>query len=99
MGSARVTVASLAVARCRDRRGRLDELLRSGSSNHNNTLHRGTMNMTLLLLVGLALLAGEASAEVFTNSFLVKMREPAAGHLADKIATRNGFVNLGPVSS
>lgn len=57
--------------------------------------------MLLLLpffLAGLMALLGEARAEVFTNSFLVKMREPAARHLADKIATRNGFVNLGPVS-
>lgn len=39
-----------------------------------------------------------ANAEIFTNSFLVKMKQPAVRTLADQIAVRNGFVNLGPVS-
>ena len=54
----------------------------------------GVLAMLLLLLMG----CGGAEAEIFTNSFLVKMKQPAKRDLADIIASRNGFVNLGPVS-
>lgn len=53
--------------------------------------------VTMLLPV-IALLCAGCSAEVFTNTFLVKMRQPAERHVADRVAVRNGFVNLGPVS-
>lgn len=53
--------------------------------------------VTMLLAV-IALLCAGSSAEVFTNTFLVKMRQPADKHVADRVAARNGFVNLGPVS-
>ncbi|XP_031780464.1 neuroendocrine convertase 2 [Nasonia vitripennis] len=98
MASARVTVASLAVPRsCRGSRGRLDEPS-PGSRARAPRQHRGTMRLRpLLLLAGLLALLGEARAELFTNSFLVKMRQPAARQVADRIASRNGFVNLGPV--
>lgn len=52
--------------------------------------------VTMLLAV-IALLCAGSSAEVFTNTFLVKMRQPAERHIADRVAARNGFVNLGPV--
>ncbi|KOX71063.1 hypothetical protein WN51_03604 [Melipona quadrifasciata] len=51
--------------------------------------------VTMLLAV-IALLCAGSSAEVFTNTFLVKMRQPAERHVADRVAARNGFVNLGP---
>lgn len=51
----------------------------------------------MLLAVIVLFLAG-TSAEIFTNTFLVKMRQPAERHVADHVADRNGFVNLGPVS-
>lgn len=54
-------------------------------------------SVTMLLAV-IALLCAGSNAEVFTNTFLVKMRQPAEGHVADRVAVRNGFVNLGPVS-
>lgn len=53
--------------------------------------------VTMLLAV-IALLCAGSSAEVFTNTFLVKMRQPAERHVADRVAARNGFVNLGPVN-
>ena len=51
-----------------------------------------------IFLVILAAFCDQVKAEVFTNTFLVKMREPAERHVADFVASRNGFVNLGPVS-
>lgn len=53
--------------------------------------------VTMLLAV-IALLCAGSSAEVFTNTFLVKMRQPAERHVADRVAARNGFINLGPVN-
>ncbi|XP_031845673.1 prohormone processing protease amontillado [Nomia melanderi] len=52
--------------------------------------------VTMLLAV-IAFLAAGSNAEVFTNTFLVKMRQPAERHIADRVAARNGFINLGPV--
>lgn len=54
--------------------------------------------MLLLAVIGLFVFAGTTTAEVFTNTFLVKMRQPAERHEADRVALRNGFINLGPVS-
>lgn len=39
-----------------------------------------------------------AKGEIFTNAFLVKMKQPADRSIADGVAARNGFVNLGSVS-
>ncbi|CAD1478057.1 unnamed protein product, partial [Heterotrigona itama] len=57
------------------------------------SVHRRPVTM---LLAVIALLCAGSSAEVFTNTFLVKMRQPAERHVADRVAARNGFVNLGP---
>jgi len=57
------------------------------------------VTMLLLAVIGLLVLAGTTTAEVFTNTFLVRMRQPAERHVADRVALRNGFVNLGPVST
>ena len=51
-----------------------------------------------VFMILVAVLCDRVKAEVFTNTFLVKMREPAERHVADSVAARNGFVNLGPVS-
>jgi len=56
------------------------------------------VTMFLFAVIALFLLAGTTTAEVFTNSFLVKMRQPTERHVADQVALKNGFVNLGPVS-
>lgn len=56
-----------------------------------------TVTMLLFAVIGLVLV-GTTTAEVFTNTFLVRMRQPAERHVADRVAFRNGFVNLGPVS-
>ncbi|KYN27190.1 Neuroendocrine convertase 2, partial [Trachymyrmex cornetzi] len=55
------------------------------------------VTMLLLAVIGLLVLAGTTTAEVFTNTFLVRMRQPAERHVADRVALRNGFINLGPV--
>ncbi len=39
----------------------------------------------------------QAAPEVFTNSFLVKLTGNHGHGLANEIAKRNGFENLGPV--
>ncbi|XP_043462126.1 neuroendocrine convertase 2 [Leptopilina heterotoma] len=51
----------------------------------------------LALIIIIVTLCDRVKAEVFTNTFLVKMREPAERHVADFVAARNGFVNLGPL--
>ena len=48
-----------------------------------------------LLWLGCAI-AGPA--ELFTNSFLVRLRRDVDPAEAHSVAERNGFVNLGPVS-
>jgi hypothetical protein len=40
----------------------------------------------------------QVSAEVFTNSFLVRLRGEPGNEVAHRVANRNGFENLGPVS-
>lgn len=40
-----------------------------------------------------------AGGEVFTNSFLVRLAGSPTKEIAHQVAKRNGFVNLGPVST
>ena len=40
----------------------------------------------------------QVSAEVFTNSFLVRLHGEPGNEVAHQVATRNGFENLGSVS-
>ena len=54
---------------------------------------------TFLMLLGGHISGVDAKPDVFTNAFLVKMKNPANRLVADNVASRNGFVNLGPVSS
>ncbi|GBN27467.1 hypothetical protein AVEN_226448-1 [Araneus ventricosus] len=37
--------------------------------------------------------------EVFTNAFLVELKEPHGNEVANEVAKRNGFTNVGPVST
>ncbi|GFS39110.1 hypothetical protein TNIN_148391 [Trichonephila inaurata madagascariensis] len=37
--------------------------------------------------------------EVFTNAFLVELKEPHGNEVANEVANRNGFSNLGPLSA
>ena len=52
--------------------------------------------LVILALLSLALV--EATKEVATNSFYVKIHGPDGAEAAHKIARRNGFHNVGPVS-
>lgn len=58
-----------------------------------------TINLlAIIILISCALHQVQAKPDIFTNAFLVKMRQPVIRQLADDIAKRNGFVNLGSVS-
>ena len=37
-------------------------------------------------------------SKILTNSYLVEFKNPIDRSLADQIASRNGFINAGPVS-
>ncbi|KAJ8672948.1 hypothetical protein QAD02_004209 [Eretmocerus hayati] len=58
----------------------------------------GTL-LTWLALIGISVVLGPESVagDVFTNSFHVRMRQPTERQMADVVASRNGFVNLGPI--
>ncbi|KAK0098162.1 hypothetical protein PV326_010739 [Microctonus aethiopoides] len=57
-----------------------------------------TINLlAIIILISCALHQVQAKPDIFTNAFLVKMRQPVIRQLADDIAKRNGFVNLGSV--
>ncbi|XP_026687227.1 neuroendocrine convertase 2-like, partial [Diaphorina citri] len=45
----------------------------------------------------LVLLSKFASGEVFTNSFLVRLHGEPGNEVANQIASRNGFENVGPI--
>lgn len=53
--------------------------------------------LVVLALLSLALTLIEATKEVATNSFYVKIHGPDGAEAAHKIARRNGFHNVGPV--
>ncbi|CAL1293015.1 unnamed protein product [Larinioides sclopetarius] len=36
--------------------------------------------------------------EVFTNAFLVELKEPHGNEVANEVAKRNGFTNIGPIT-
>lgn len=58
----------------------------------------GTMDTMLVLLLVLPLVL--VQGDVFTNSFLVRLRDEAPGlEVARAVAERNGFDILGPVSA
>lgn len=61
----------------------------------NSTMRSSTMLVIPILLFFFAY--KQASADIFTNSFLVRLKHSADKELADKIANRNGFINLGSV--
>lgn len=57
----------------------------------------------LVTLVVLAMMTGGAqmtrSEEVFTNAFLVELKDRHGNDVANEVAKRNGFTNMGPVST
>ena len=55
--------------------------------------------LVVLALLSLASCLIEATKEVATNSFYVKIHGPDGADAAHKIARRNGFHNVGPVSA
>ncbi|XP_011501161.1 PREDICTED: neuroendocrine convertase 2 [Ceratosolen solmsi marchali] len=108
MASARVPVFSTVLARiiCRNvyHRYCFTRLNESDAKMNKITSKRQhrrsiffTFGFLLVLLQTMNRGLTEVRAEIFTNSFLVRMREPSARHLVDQIAYRNGFVNLGSV--
>lgn len=48
--------------------------------------------------VGVLLLASVSAADVFTDSFLVRLDGELGPEVADQVALRTGFINRGPVS-
>jgi len=64
--------------------------------------YKSVMVQWSTLVLSFALLVihrSEGTPEVFTNSFLVKFNGPHGHELANVIAKRNGFENLGSVST
>lgn len=59
---------------------------------------RRTCGLFCGLVLALVLTNQQVSAEVFTNSFLVRLHGEPGNGVANRVATRNGFENLGPVS-
>ena len=60
---------------------------------------KNTKPWGLFLALATIILVAEATKEVATNSFYVKIKDdPSQPDLAHKIARRNGFHNLGKVS-
>lgn len=55
--------------------------------------------LSALFAVYLASSVATAAPDIFTNSFYVKLRGAHTDDIAHQLAKRNGFVNLGPVSS
>jgi hypothetical protein len=50
------------------------------------------------LVLAVFLSTQRVSGEVFTNSFLVRLHGEPGNDVAQRVASRNGFENLGPVS-
>ena len=57
----------------------------------------------LVMLVVVVMMTGGAqmtrSEEVFTNAFLVELKDRHGNDVANEVAKRNGFTNMGPVST
>ena len=65
------------------------------TGSHMSLLGTADTMLVLVMLLPLALVQGD----VFTNSFLVRLRDEAPGlEVARAVAERNGFDILGPVS-
>ena len=57
------------------------------------------MFFTLLCLtLGVSLASTNPGNDIFTNSFLVELKGNYGKPIADEVAKRNGFNNVGPVS-
>jgi hypothetical protein len=50
------------------------------------------------LVLAVFLSTQQVSGEIFTNSFLVRLHGEPGNDVAHRVASRNGFENLGPVS-
>lgn len=53
------------------------------------------MLLAWLYFLGLTSLVASSANNVFTNSFLVRFRRSVDNDIVNKIATRNGFHNIG----
>lgn len=53
----------------------------------------------LYFLLGLSTLVTSSANNVFTNSFLIRFHRSVKNDIAHEIATRNGFENIGEVST
>lgn len=59
---------------------------------------RANVRIMLHIVACLIVFSKSVSCEVFTNSFLVKLHGEPGNEVANQIALRNGFENVGPVS-
>jgi hypothetical protein len=57
-----------------------------------------TFILCCCLVLAVFFTAHQVSGEVFTNSFLVRLHGEPGDEVAHRVASRNGFENLGPVS-
>ncbi|XP_023226360.1 neuroendocrine convertase 2-like [Centruroides sculpturatus] len=55
---------------------------------------RWSLSFLLLFIVAAPV---SSSADVYTNSFLVRLKRSVDNNVADRVARRNGFANLGPI--
>lgn len=57
------------------------------------------LSVWLYMLLGLTTLVASSTNSVFTNSFLVRFQRSIDKDIANEIAVRNGFENVGQVKS
>ena len=69
------------------------------TSRHDKWLIVRPLNAVLILvfITIIEITLTQSSPEVFTNTFLVRLKRNADKHIAHQIAKRNGFINLGAV--
>lgn len=58
----------------------------------------GDKLLILLVLLSIGGFVNKCSAKILTNSYLVEFGQNTERQLADLIARRNGFINIGPVN-
>ena len=63
----------------------------------NSRIDYDFLNTYICLITLLACLVGTSRGNVLTNSYLIDFHNEIDGLLADQIASRNGFINKGPV--
>lgn len=73
--------------------------IRSATMPVRRSLHLVGRLVTLVAVVLAAVVSEARAGDVFSNSFLVRFRRDVHPEEAHRVAARNGFVNMGPVSN